>query len=81
MSALDDAVRDAVHASAEQGRGTPGLVVTEYVLAAATSGWNEAGEEVSQVVLVPSGPNHRVIGLLVEALLRHVVVAAQSYEE
>jgi hypothetical protein len=45
-----------------------GLTVTEWVLIAARQGWNEDGDPVSQVVIVPSdAPEHRLWGLVHEA--------------
>ena len=76
---LDKAVRTEVHREAQAGGWTPSLVVTDYVVIAAATGWNDQGQEVSQVVIIPSGVNHHIMGLLREATIRHDAYALAAY--
>lgn len=81
MSDLDDAVTAAVHTEAAEHRAQAGLTVTEYVLIAATAGWDADGHEVTQVVIIPSGSNHRIAGLLREATVRMDAEIVSGYIE
>lgn len=67
---MDAAITAALHRGAAERGCTPGLTVTEYIVVAAAAGWDDAGNEVCQVVLLPSGPGHRIAGLLREATVR-----------
>ena len=67
---LTDAIRAGVARAVEDSGGTPGMVMTDYVLVAACKGWDDEGEPVTQVVVIPEGPAYAVSGLLHEATVR-----------
>lgn len=70
MSDFDDAVRAALDTEADDSGGRQGLVLTDWVLIAARSGF-EGDHDVTQVVIIPSnGPAYRHRGLLAEAVVR-----------
>lgn len=65
MSDHDEQVADIVRAEILARGDDEGLTVTEWVLIAATGGWDSAGDGVSQVIVIPSdAPVHRVWGLV-----------------
>ena len=66
----DDVVQGMVNqASAQAGIGSS--VVTEYVIMAATSGFDSQGNPCSQTFLFsPPGPTHRILGLVEAGRLR-----------
>jgi hypothetical protein len=78
---LDRAVLEALHREADEHRAAAGLALTEYVVIASTSGWNDQGQEVSQVVIMPSGSQHRIAGLLREATVRIDAEMLSNYME
>ena len=68
---LEDAIRTSAQASVDEAGGTPGLVLTNYVVVAAMEGWDSDGHEIVQVVVLPHGPGYAVGGLLHEATIRN----------
>lgn len=80
-SRMDEAVAAEVHNEAEEHRATPGLTVTEYVVIAAASGWDDQGQEVTQVVVIPSGSEHRIAGLLRHATVRMDAEIVSGYTD
>lgn len=73
MSANDqlaDAIRAAIPAAVDEAGATPGMVMTDYVVVAATRGWSADGDPITQVVVIPEGPGYAISGLLHEAVLR-----------
>ncbi len=67
MADLDTAVAEA----AQDATDTRNLTVCEYVVIAALTGWDEDGEQVTAVAVIPSdAPNHRLLGLVEAARLR-----------
>lgn len=68
---LADAIRAHAHASVGEAGGTPGLLLTNYVVVAAMEGWDADGNERVQVVVIPHGPGYAIGGLLHEATIRN----------
>ena len=67
---FDDLIRAALHQEVDETGGRPGLVLTDWVLVAARSGF-DGDSNVTQVVIVPSdSPAYRHRGLLAEAAVR-----------
>lgn len=72
--AIEQIVRDAV----SEAEATEGLVVGEFVIIAAANGWNDEGEDIHQVVVIPDGGGEsRILGLVEHArcTLRADIVA------
>lgn len=62
---LEDAVAEAVALANTETGSTEGLVVGEFVLIAATNGWDDDGDPISQVVVIPfGGGESRILGLI-----------------
>jgi hypothetical protein len=64
-------VEQVVRSAVERVGGRPGMVISEFIVVAHTSGWDDDGNEISQVVRVPDGSWSRVLGLLREAQVRY----------
>jgi hypothetical protein len=73
---LRKAVEDACRGEAEtyEGEIIRDLILSEFVVVACRQGWQADGEPVAQVFVIPDGgPEHRIVGLLDEALKRYRV--------
>lgn len=68
---LEGAILAHIREKVEEQGGTPGLVLTNYVVVAACSGWDDGGDEVTQVTVIPHGPYYAIGGLLREATIRN----------
>lgn len=83
MSALYDAVNAALAEEIAQRRASPGLLLTEFIVVAYATGWNDDGEQISQVVIIPDGnsPIHHMTGLLHDAITRFDAERLASYSD
>lgn len=65
---LREAVEAAIAEAVEEAQATGGLVVGEFVVIAAAHGWDDEGDSVSQVVVIPDGGGEsRILGLVEHA--------------
>lgn len=72
----------AVEAHVQRAASTPGLVLVDWVLVAATQGWNDEGDDVTAVTITPGGgPWYRICGLLDEARERFHADLIESLRE
>ncbi len=71
MSSLREAVQAAVREAAAETGDRTDLLVSEFVVIATTNGWDEDGNEVSQVAVMPEdGSESRILGLIEHARVR-----------
>jgi len=78
---LRETVQAAVNDAAVAQGATAGLVVTEFVVIAHTSGYGPDGE-VSQVVVIPDGGSEsRILGLVEHARVRMQADVLDGYRE
>lgn len=68
---LEEAILEQIRSTVGEEGLTPGLVLTNYVVIAACSGWDAEGEPVTQVTVIPHGPYYAIGGLLHEATIRN----------
>jgi hypothetical protein len=59
-----------------------GLLLQEFVVVASLTGFDEQGNRITQVAIIPiDGPNHRIMGLLEEAKIRFEADMLDDYLE
>jgi hypothetical protein len=73
------ALTEALHEFADAEGLSAGLVMTEWVIIAAAQGWDDEGDEISQVVVEPHGTDTRVLGLVEHARQRMHSDIANTY--
>ena len=68
----EGALRAAIVEHLSERAPESGLLLTDWVLVAATQGWDEEGDVVAAVVITMSddSPYYRILGLLAEAETR-----------
>jgi len=58
------ALRDKIAAHIAKAGGTPGLVLTDWIVIAGMAGWDSDGNDLSQVVVIRHATTHVAMGLL-----------------
>lgn len=82
MSDLRVAVEAAVREATAESGTRDDLLVSEFLVIAATNGWDDDGNDVSQVVIIPEdGSEHRILGLLEHARIRMGRDVLASYDD
>lgn len=79
VSAARAAVEQLVNDTRADTGGDQPLVVTEFVIVAAAAGWNEDGDRVTAVTIIPEGADHQVLGLLESARIRFQAGLVEFY--
>ena len=79
MSVFEEALRDKIAANITETGGTPGLVLTDWIVIAAMAGWDDDGDDISQVVVIPHAAMHVAMGLLHHAGVRLDTTTANAY--
>lgn len=75
-----DRLHDVLHEKAVQQDMEPGLVLTGWVVVAAAKGFDDEGEAVTQVLVMPSQlAEFEVLGLLRHAVIRTEADIVESY--
>lgn len=68
---LREAVETAVRAAEAEHGGRQDMLVSEFIVIASAHGFDDDGEPVTQVIVLPDGGSeHRILGLLEHARLR-----------
>lgn len=69
--ATEKALVEALEAHVREEAETPGLLLTDWIVVAACGGWDDAGDGISALHIVPGGgAYYRMLGLLDEAATR-----------
>lgn len=66
QEALQSAVEETYAEWVAEHNMSPG-VVRDWILVAAAIGFNDNGDDIEQIMIVPSGPAYALQGLLTEA--------------
>lgn len=76
----DDRLRAAIEAHVQEAAATPGLLLIDWIVVAATQGWNDDGDQVTAVTITPGGgAAYRMMGLLDEAMTRFRADLVEEY--
>jgi len=76
---FEEALRDKVAANIAVSGGTPGLILTDWIVVAGMTGWDSDGNDLSQVVVIPQAAMHVAMGLLHHATIRLDAETSDAY--